>query len=105
MPPPADIDDLRRRLADAVIAELHGVVVDLRKQVEAQQAHSHRLVRMTFDHGGERVERPILFDAIEPPEAEPPSPVELPSVGITPPKKRTVTADAASRRTCPVARR
>ena len=50
MPPTDDIDDLRRRLAhaDAVIAELRGVVADLRTQVEAQQAHIHRLVKMAL---------------------------------------------------------
>ena len=41
MPPTDDIDELRRKLAhaDAVIAELRGVVADLRKQVESQEAH------------------------------------------------------------------
>ena len=62
MPPSDDIDDLRRKLAhaDAVIAELRGVVADLRKQVEAQQAHIHRLVKMTFGRGGERAEGPSV---------------------------------------------
>ena len=64
MPPTDDTDDLRRKLAhaEAVIAELRGVVAELRKQVEAQQAHIHRLVKMTFGRGGERVEGPTLFD-------------------------------------------
>src|SRR5262245_51567128 len=45
MPPTDDIDVLRRKLAhaDAVIAELRGAVAELRKQIEAQQAHIHRL--------------------------------------------------------------
>ncbi|WP_202920213.1 IS66 family transposase [Urbifossiella limnaea] len=79
MPPTDDIDDLRRKLAhaDAVIAELRGVVADLRKQVEAQQAHIHRLVKITFGRGGERVEGPTLFDGLDLPDAEqPPPPVE-----------------------------
>ena len=72
MPLTDECDDLRRQLAhaDAVIAELRGVVADLRKQVEAQQAHIHRLVKMTFGRGGERVEGPTLFDGIDLPEAE-----------------------------------
>jgi uncharacterized coiled-coil protein SlyX len=50
MPPTEDTDNLRRKLAhaEAVIAELRGVVVDLRRQIEAQQAHIHRLVKMTL---------------------------------------------------------
>ena len=53
-------DDLRQKLthADAVIAELRGVVAELRKQVEAQHAHIHRLVKITFGRGGERVVGP-----------------------------------------------
>jgi len=90
MPPADDIEDLRRKLAhaDAVIAELRGVVADLRKQVEAQQAHIHRLVKMTFGRGGERVEGPTLFDRIDPPEAESPPPVEPPSIEASAAKKR-----------------
>ena len=67
MLPTDDIDDLRRKLthADAVIAELRVVVADLRKQVESQQAHIHRLVKMTFGRGGERVEGPTLFDGLD----------------------------------------
>ena len=89
MPPTADIDDLRRKLAhaDAVIAEIRGVVADLRKQVEAQQAHIHRLVKMAFGRGGERVEGPTLFDGIAPPNAESP-PVEPPPAEVSVPKKR-----------------
>jgi len=52
----------------AVIAELRGVVADLRKTVESQQAHIHKLVKMTFGRGGERVEGPTLFDAVTPSE-------------------------------------
>lgn len=90
MPPTDDIDVLRQKLthAEAVIAELRGVVADLRKQVEAQQAHIHRLVKMTFGRGGERVEGPTLFDGIDPPEAEVPTPVEPPIPEAPPPTKR-----------------
>src|SRR5947209_20177142 len=80
MPPTDDIDVLRQKLthADAVIAELRGVVADLRRQVEAQQAHIHRLVKMTFGRGGERVEGPTLFDGIVVPEPEAPTLAEPP---------------------------
>ena len=90
MPPTADTDVLRRQLAhaDAVIAELRGVVADLRKQVDAQQAHIHRLVKITFGRGGERVEGPTLFDGTEPPEAEVPTPAEPPTPEAPPPTKR-----------------
>jgi hypothetical protein len=90
MPPMDTNTDLRQKLthAEAVIVELRGVVVELRKQVEAQQAHIHRLVKMTFGRGGERVEGPTLFDGIDPPEAEVPPRAE-PSVPEPPiPKKR-----------------
>jgi transposase len=88
MPPTDDIADLRQKLthAEAVIVELRGVVADLRKQVEAQQAHIHRLVKLTFGRGGERVEGPTLFDGIEPPGAEAPPPAE-PSVPEPPPPR------------------
>lgn len=90
MLPTDDIADLRQKLthAEAVIVELRGVVADLRNQVEAQQAHIHRLVKMTFGRGGERVEGPTLFDGIEPPAAEVPPPVEPPPVEVSAPKKR-----------------
>ena len=90
MPPTDDIADLRRKLvhADAVIAELRGVVADLRRQVEAQQAHIHRLVKMAFGRGGERVEGPTLFDGIAVPEAEVPPPVEPPTPESPAPKRR-----------------
>ena len=90
MPPTDECDDLRRKLthADAVIAELCGVVADLRKQVEAQQAHIHRLVKLTFGRGGERVEGPTLFDGIAPLEAEAPPPVEPSTPDPRAPRKR-----------------
>ena len=72
MPLTDDTSDLRRKLthAEAVIAELRGVVAGLRKQIEAQQAHIHRLVKITFGRGGERVEGPTLFDGMAAPDAE-----------------------------------
>src|SRR5436305_3322286 len=73
--------DLRQKLthADAVIAELRGVVAELRKQIEARQAHIHRLVKIAFGRGGERVEGPTLFDGMDLPDesrtlVEPPAP-------------------------------
>jgi transposase len=68
MPPSEDIDDLRGKLAHAgaVIAELRGVVADLRKQIEAQQAHIHRLVKMTFGRSSERAAGPTLYDGLDP---------------------------------------
>src|SRR3954468_13179137 len=91
MPPTDDTADLRRKLthADAVIAELRGVVVKLRKQVEAQQAHIHRLVKITFGRGGERVEGPTLFDGMAAPDAEVPTPVAPPTRDAPPATKRT----------------
>jgi transposase len=90
MPPTDDTDDLRRKLnhADAVIAELRAVVAELRKQVEAQQAHIHRLVKITFGRGGERVEGPTLFDGLVLPDAEVRTPVELPAPDAAPVAKR-----------------
>src|SRR5271165_1112262 len=81
MPLTDETSDLRQKLthAEAVIAELRGVVSELRKQIESQQAHIHRLVRMTFGRGGERVEGPTLFDGMAVPETEVPTPVELPT--------------------------
>src|ERR1700733_12129208 len=81
MPATDDTNDLRQKLthAEAVIAELRGVVADLRKQVEAQQAHIHRLVKITFGRGGERVEGPTLFDGMAAPDAEVPMPVAPPT--------------------------
>jgi transposase/uncharacterized coiled-coil protein SlyX len=68
MPPTEAIDDLRGKLAhaDAVIAELRGVVADLRRQIDAQQAHIHRLVKMTFGRSSERAAGPTLFDGLDP---------------------------------------
>ena len=70
--------DLRQKLtqAEAVIVELRGVVTELRKQIESQQAHIHRLVKMNFGRGGERIEGPTLFDGMVIPEAEVPTPIE-----------------------------
>src|SRR4029077_11678142 len=78
MPPTDDTDGLRQRLrhADAVIAELRGVVAELRKQIEAQQAHIHRLLKITFGRGGERVAGATLFDGRIAPDAEIPTQVE-----------------------------
>src|SRR5215203_6168238 len=80
MPPTDDIDVLRQKLthADAVIAELRGVVAGLRKQVESQQAHLHRLVKMTFGRRGGGFEGPTLFDGIVVPEPEVQTPAEPP---------------------------
>ena len=60
-----------------MVAELRDTVADLRKQIEAQQAHIHRLVKITFGRGGERIEGPTLFDALAAPAA--------PAVNATPP--------------------
>ena len=86
MPPIEDTDDLRQKLAhaEAVIAELRGVVADLRRQIDAQQAHIHRLVKMTFGRSSERTEGPTLFDGLEA-EAEP-----MPAVVV----EATAEADA-----------
>jgi transposase len=72
MPPTGETADLHQELihAEAVIAELRAVVADLRRQIDAQQAHIHRLVKMTFGRGGERVNGPTLFDGMDP-EADP----------------------------------
>jgi transposase len=90
MSPTDDTNDLRQKLthAEAVIAELRGVVVELRKQIEAQQAHIHRLVKITFGRGGERVEGPTLFDGLEVPEAEVLTPVEPPAPEAPPATRR-----------------
>src|SRR6187399_3242854 len=68
MAPTEDTDDLRRKLthAEAVIVELRGVVADLRRQIDAQQAHIHRLVKMTFGRSSERANGPTLFDGLDP---------------------------------------
>src|SRR6478735_8956565 len=90
MPPTGDTAELRQKLihAEAVIAELHGVVADLRKQIEAQQAHIHRLVKITFGRGGERVEGPTLFDGMDAPAAEVPTLVAPPNPEVPPAARR-----------------
>ena len=82
--------DLRQKLthAEAVIVELRGVVTELRKQIESQQAHIHRLVKITFGRGGERIEGPTLFDGLVIPEAEVPTPAEPPVPEVPAPTKR-----------------
>lgn len=55
----------------AMIGEMQATVATLRRQVESQQAHIHRLVKLTFGRGGERVEGPTLFDTLTPPAATP----------------------------------
>ena len=106
MPPVGNIDDLRRKLthAEAAIAELRAEVTDLRRQIDDQQAHIHRLVRITFGRGGERVEGPTLFDGMDPPEAEVPTPVEPPTPERLPRRSGRATDGGASRRTCRVGR-
>jgi transposase len=90
MRPTDDTADLRRKLthADAVIAELRGVVAELRKQIDSQQAHIHRLVKITFGRGGERVEGPTLFDGKAVPDAEVPTPVGPPAPEAPPATRR-----------------
>jgi transposase len=90
MTPTDEANDLRQKLtfAEAVIAELRGVVAELRKQVESQDAHIHRLVKITFGRGGERVEGPTLFDGMVVPEAKVPTPVEPQAREVTPATKR-----------------
>src|SRR5436190_18004055 len=91
MPPPTEeTADLRQKLthAEAVIAELHGVVAELSKQIEAQQAHIHRLVKITFGRGGERVEGPTLFDGMAVPEVDVLIPVQRPAPEAPPAMKR-----------------
>src|SRR3954453_20055207 len=97
MPPTDDTADLRRKLthADAGIAELRGVVAELRKQIESQQAHIHRLVKITFGRGGERVEGPTLLDGRALPEGEVATPVEPP-----PHEARPVTKGKGQGRRC-----
>jgi hypothetical protein len=106
--PPDDIDELRRKLthAEAVIAELRSVVTDLRKQIDAQQAHIHRPVKITFGRGGERVEGPTLFDGLGPEPDPTPSPAaETPATEVNPPRRGRATAGGGSRRSCRAAGR
>ncbi len=109
MPPTDDSDDLRRKLAhaDAVIAELRDVVADLRKQVEAQQAHIHRLVKITFGRGGERVKGPTLFDGMDLTDAETPQAVEpaTPEGTTEPPAPRKRKGHGRSRKPTDLPRR
>jgi transposase len=90
MPPTDDTANMRRKLthAAAVIAELRGVVAELRKQIESQQAHIHRLVKITFGRGGERVEGPTLFDGMAVPDAEVPTPARPPAPEAPPTTRR-----------------
>src|SRR5277367_2787543 len=90
MPPTDDTNDLRHKLthAEAMIAELRGVVAELRKQIDAQQAHIHRLVKITFGRSSERVQGPTLFDTTPEPEVESPPPVEPPASTGLPATKR-----------------
>jgi hypothetical protein len=89
MPSTDDTADLRRKLTrGSLIAELRGVVAELRKQIEAQQAHIHRLVKITFGRGGERVEGPTLFDGMAVSEAEVAPPIEPPAPESPPATKR-----------------
>lgn len=72
---PTDDRDAEIARLRATVAELLGVVADLRRQVEAQQAHIHRLVKLTFGPRGERVAGPTLFDDTDlPAEAVPRDP-------------------------------
>src|SRR3954454_3728429 len=86
MPPTDSTADLHQKLnhAEAVIAELRGVVAELRKQIESQQAHIHRLVKIMFGRRGERVEGPTLFDGIVEPEPEVSTSVEQPASEVPP---------------------
>ncbi len=90
MAPPDDPRDAEiTRLAAAnvhlraQVAELLGVVADLRRQIESHQAHIHKLVKMTFGPRGERAIGPTLFDAVPVPDpaapAPPPPPSDTPS--------------------------
>jgi len=79
-PRDAEIAGLR-----ATVAELQGVVADLRRQIETQQARIDRLVKLAFGRRAERVEGPTLSDA--PPPA-PPDPPPTPSRD-TPPSPAT----------------
>ena len=41
------------------------MVAELRKQIDAQQAHIHRLVKITFGRSSERAEGPTLLDGLD----------------------------------------
>jgi transposase len=80
---PTDDRDAEIARLQAAVAELLGVVADLRRQVEAQQAHIHKLVKLTFGPRGERVAGPTLFDdaPADEPVADPPTdPADPPPV-------------------------
>ena len=79
---PTDDRDAEIARLRATVAELLGVVADLRRQVEAQQAHIHKLVKLTFGPRGERVAGPTLFDdapAADPVADPPADPAESPA--------------------------
>ena len=61
--PMAEIVHLR-----AMVEELQKTVADLRRTIEAKDAHIHRLVKMAFGSRSERIEGPTLFDGLVPPE-------------------------------------
>jgi len=108
MLPPDDIDVLRQKLthAEAVIAELRDVVAELRTQIDAQQAHIHRLVKMTVGRSSERVEGPTLFDGLDlQPDPTPAVVVEAAPEPRFPSESGRVTVVVGSRRTCRAARR
>ena len=89
-----------------LFAELRGVVAELRKQIEAQQAHIHRLVKITFGRGGERVEGPTLFDGIGRARSRGPDAGRTADPRSRLPRRSgRATAVGASRRTCRVAGR
>jgi transposase len=77
----SDPRDAEVAVLRATVAELLGVVADLRRTVEAQQAHIHKLVKLTFGARGERVVGPTLFDAVPPadPGTIPPPPGDAPA--------------------------
>jgi uncharacterized coiled-coil protein SlyX len=99
MPPIEDTDDLRRKLAhaEAVIVELREVVADLRRQVDARQAHIHRLVKMTFGRSSERVDGPTLFDGLDQ-EADPTPTIAVAAVPNPKKGRRFSGAERRSRR-------
>ncbi len=99
MPPsPDDAAALRTENAHlrAVVEELRGAVAELRKQVESQQAHIHKLVKLTFGRSSERVVGATLFDGTAPPESPaPPPPVPA---GDPPKTPRTRTGHGRRRK-------
>jgi hypothetical protein len=67
---PPDPRDAEIAALRATVGELLGVVADLRRTVETQQAHIHKLVKLTFGPCGERVAGPTLFDGNRPVRSE-----------------------------------